>query len=149
MPIPAPNLYPDFNIIRLSHVCLNVKDLRASRRFYADTLGLQISDETSTHIYLRAMEERGHHCLILKKSDAPGTVETIAFKTFDEEDLIRAETYFKAKGRPTEWVERPFQGKTLLTSDNIGMPIEFYHKMKRLPSIHQKYLLYKVIFLLS
>ena len=143
MPIPAPNLYPDFNIIRLSHVCLNVKDLRASRRFYADTLGLQISDETSTHIYLRAMEERGHHCLILKKSDAPGTVETIAFKTFDEEDLIRAETYFKAKGRPTEWVERPFQGKTLLTSDNIGMPIEFYHKMKRLPSIHQKYLLYK------
>ena len=31
MPVPAPNLYPDFNTIRLSHVCLNVTDLAASR----------------------------------------------------------------------------------------------------------------------
>ena len=125
MPIPAPNLYPDFNIIRLSHVCLNVKDLPTSKQFYVDTLGLNISDETKSHIYLRAMEERGHHCLVLKESDAPGTVETIAFKTFDEADLVRAEAYFKLKGRPTSWVERPFQGKTLLTSDNLGMPLEF------------------------
>ena len=143
MPIPAPNLYPDFNIIRLSHVCLNVKDLPTSKQFYVDTLGLNISDETKSHIYLRAMEERGHHCLVLKESDAPGTVETIAFKTFDEADLVRAEAYFKLKGRPTSWVERPFQGKTLLTSDNLGMPLEFYHRMKLLPSIHQKYNLYR------
>ena len=27
MPVPAPNLYPDFNTIRLSHVCLNVSNL--------------------------------------------------------------------------------------------------------------------------
>ena len=143
MPIPAPNLYPDFNIIRLSHVCLNVKDLPTSKQFYVDTLGLNISNETKSHIYLRAMEERGHHCLVLKESDAPGTVETIAFKTFDEADLVRAEAYFKLKGRPTSWVERPFQGKTLLTSDNLDMPLEFYHRMKLLPSIHQKYNLYK------
>ncbi|TIN35660.1 hypothetical protein [Mesorhizobium sp.] len=31
-----------------------------SRAFYVDTLGLQVSDETSDAIYLRALEERGH-----------------------------------------------------------------------------------------
>ena len=25
MPVPAPNLYPDFNTIRLSHVCFERK----------------------------------------------------------------------------------------------------------------------------
>ena len=58
MSVPAPNLYPDFNIIRLSHVCLNVKDLVESCKFYTE-LGLQVTDKSDTHIYLRAMEERG------------------------------------------------------------------------------------------
>ncbi|KAG1715256.1 3,4-dihydroxyphenylacetate 2,3-dioxygenase [Nymphon striatum] len=143
MPVPAPNLYPDFNTIRLSHVCLNVKDLAASKTFYTEILGLQVTDESDSHIYLRAMEERGHHCIILQKSDQPGTVEVMGFKTFDEADLDKAETYFKGKGRPTSWVERPYQGKTLLTSDNMGIPLEFYHKMDRLEPIHQKYALYR------
>ena len=54
MPVPAPNLYPDFNTIRLSHVCLNVADLAASKKFYTEILGLQVSDESDSHIYLRA-----------------------------------------------------------------------------------------------
>lgn len=45
MPIPSPNLYPAFNIVRLSHVELIVTDLAASRAFYVDTLGLQVTDE--------------------------------------------------------------------------------------------------------
>ena len=98
MSVPAPNLYPDFNIIRLSHVCLNVKDLVASCKFYTEILGLQVTDKSDTHIYLRAMEERGHHCIILQKSDQPGTVEVMGFKTFDEDDLDRAEAYFKVAG---------------------------------------------------
>lgn len=143
MPVPAPNLYPDFNVVRLSHVRLNVKDLAASKAFYVDTLGLQITDENATRVYLRALEERGHHCVVLQKSERPGTVEVLGFKTFDEEDLDRAEAYFEARGRPTSWLERSFQGRTLLTSDNIGIPMEFYHEMDRLESIHQKYALYR------
>jgi catechol 2,3-dioxygenase len=141
MALPAPNLYPDFNIIRLSHIELVVRDLAVSKAFYADTLGLQVTFEDATHIYLRAMEERGHHCVILKKGDEP-CVNVCGFKVYDEEDLDRAETFFKAKGLPTEWITRPHQGRTLLTRDNMGMPIEFYHKMDRLDSIHQKYKLY-------
>ena len=58
MPVPVPNLYPEFNIVRLSHACLNVSDLAASKRFYTDILGFDVTDETDSHIYLRAMEER-------------------------------------------------------------------------------------------
>ena len=143
MPIPAPNLYPDFNTIRLSHVCLNVADLAASKRFYTFILGLQITHETDRHVYLRAMEERGHHCVILQKSDHPGTVDVMGFKVFADDDLGKAEAFFRSRGRPTSWVERRFQGRTLLTSDNMGVPLEFYHQMDRLPPIHQKYELYR------
>jgi catechol 2,3-dioxygenase len=71
MPLPAPVLYPPFNIVRLSHIELGVVDLRASRAFYSDVLGLQVTAEDNGRIYLRAMEERGHHCVVLKKASAP------------------------------------------------------------------------------
>jgi catechol 2,3-dioxygenase len=58
MALPKPNLYPPFNIVRLSHVELAVTDLAKSRAFYVDVLGLQVTDETKDTIYLRAMEER-------------------------------------------------------------------------------------------
>lgn len=143
MPVPKPELYPEFNTIRLSHVCLNVADLAASKKFYTEILGFQVTDEDKGHVYLRGMEERGHHCVILKKSKQPGTVEVMGFKTFADDDLDKAEGYFKNKGQPVEWVERSYQGRTLLTADNFGIPIEFYHKMDRLEPIHQRYELYR------
>jgi catechol 2,3-dioxygenase len=47
MAIPAPNLNPPFNIVRLSHTELRVTDLAWSRGFYVDTLGLQVTHEDS------------------------------------------------------------------------------------------------------
>ena len=143
MPVPAPNLYPVFNTVRVSHAFLNVHDLAASKQFYADTLGLQITDEDAEHVYLRAMEERGHHSIVLQQSDQPGTVEAMAFKTFDERDLDAAHAYFASLGRPVAWIDRPYQGRTLRTSDNCGIPIEFYYRMDQLAPIHQTYALYK------
>ena len=54
------------------------RDLGRSKTFYTEILGLQVSDETDSHVYLRAMEERGHHSVILQKSDLPGTVESLS-----------------------------------------------------------------------
>ena len=142
MPIPAANLNPPFNIVRLSHVELRVTDLAWSRAFYVDTLGLQVTHEDATHIYLRAMEERGHHCVILKKAEA-GSVGVLGFKVWSEEDLDRAEAWFRSRDLPTAWIERPFMGRVLSTRDPMGIPLEFYAKMDRLPSIHQKYKLYQ------
>lgn len=142
MPIPSPNLHPDFNTVRLSHVEFIVKDLAASRAFYVDTLGLQVTYEDKDAIYLRAMEERGHHCMVLKKGDE-AVANVLGMKVYGEDDLDRAKFFFEKKGLPTEWVERPYQGRTLRTRDNFGIPLEFYHKMDRLAPIHQQYKLYK------
>ena len=142
MPLPNPNLYPDFNTVRLSHIVLNVTDLAASRAFWVDTLGLQVTDEDQDRLYLRGMEERGHHSIVLQKAAEP-SAEALGFKVFSEDDLDRAHAYFTAKGVGADWVERPYQGRTLLTRDNLGCPVEFYHKMVRLEPIHQKYALYK------
>lgn len=141
MPVPSPNLYPDFNIVRLSHVEYQVRDLAKSRAFYVDTLGLQVTHEDDSSIYLRAMEERGHHCIALVKGDT-SQVGVLGFKLYDEPDLDKAEVFFKNKGLPVEWVERPFMGRTLRTMDPWGIPLEFYVKMNRLAPIHQQYKLY-------
>ena len=142
MPVPAANLYPPFNIVRLSHVEFGVKDLEASKAFYVDTLGLQITYEDEESVYLRALEERGHHCIALRKS-AVSDARVLGFKLYDEPDLDKAAAWFAAQNLPVEWVERPFMGRCLRTQDVFGIPLEFYVKMDRLAPIHQKYALYK------
>lgn len=142
MPVPVPNLFPDFNTLRLSHVDYRVTDLARSRAFYVDTLGLQVTGEEDGVLYLRAMEERGHHCIALHQAKEAG-VEVLGFKVWHEDDLDRAEAWFRARGRPTAWVTRPYQGRTLRTSDLFGVPLEFYARMDRLPPIHQQYALYR------
>lgn len=142
MPVPAPVLYPPFNILRLSHVEYRVTDLAASRAFYVDTLGLQVTHEDAETIYLRAMEERGHHCIVLRQA-GQASVGVLGFKLFDQPDLEKAEAFFRGKGLPVDWVERPFMGRVLRTCDPFGIPLEFYVKMDRLPPIHQTYALYK------
>ncbi|MGI9418224.1 MAG: 3,4-dihydroxyphenylacetate 2,3-dioxygenase [Geminicoccaceae bacterium] len=141
MPVPPPLLFPPFNIVRLSHVRYGVTDLASSKAFYVDTLGLQVTHEVPDCLRLRALEERGHHCMILQVSSEP-TAHVLGFKVFDASDLDQAAAFFQRHGRPVQWVERPFMGRTLLTSDPFGIPLEFYADMERLPPIHQQYRLY-------
>ena len=141
MPVPALVLYPPFNIVRLSHVEYRVTNLAASRAFYVDILGLQVTGEGDGVIWLRAMEERGHHCITLVQADA-ASVGVLGFKLFDEPDLDKAHDWFAAQGLPVAWVEQPFIGRCLRTRDPFGIPLEFYVRMDRLPPIHQKYKLY-------
>ena len=142
MPVPAANLTPPFNIVRLSHVEFGVSDLARSRAFYVDTLGLQVSAETSDAIWLRGMEERNHHSVVLRRSEAPDA-GALGFKVFSEDDLDKAAACFAGKGLPVEWVRQPHQGRTLRTRDPHGVPLEFYATMERLASTHQRYALYK------
>jgi 3,4-dihydroxyphenylacetate 2,3-dioxygenase len=142
MPLPAPVLYPPFNIVRLSHVEYRVRDLARSRVFYADTLGLQVTHQDDETIYLRAMEERGHHSVLLTRSEETN-VGVLGFKLFDEPDLDKAASYFADRSLPVDWVQRPFMGRTLRTRDPWGIPLEFYVRMDRLEPIHQQYRLYR------
>ncbi|MGB6117069.1 MAG: VOC family protein, partial [Mesorhizobium sp.] len=116
MPLPRPNLYPPFHVVRLSHIELLVTDLARSKAFWADTLGLQVTHEDSELITLRAMEERNHHCIVLRGAEQPAASH-LGFKVYSEEDLDKAHAYFSAKGVKVEWVERRWQGRTLRTAD--------------------------------
>lgn len=142
MPVPSSVLNPPFHVVRLNHVVLTVRDLAAAKAFWGDTLGLQLTQETPERLYFRAMEERGHHCIVLEKGGEP-SARHLGFKVFSEEDLDKAQHFFRAKGLKAEFVEEPYQGRTLRTVDPLGVPLEFYFRMDKLPSVHQKYALYK------
>ncbi|MEP0940340.1 MAG: 3,4-dihydroxyphenylacetate 2,3-dioxygenase [Rhizobiaceae bacterium] len=142
MALPPVVLDPPFNILRISHIELNVTDLAASRKFYHEVLGLAVTDESDRRVYLRAMEERSHHCVVLVQSSA-ASVAAMGYRVWAEEDLDKAHAWFAEQGRDVAWVDRAHQGRTLRTSDNAGMPIELHYEMERLPSIHQEYAQYR------
>jgi catechol 2,3-dioxygenase len=71
MPVPQHVFEPPFNIIRSSHVVLDVTDLTLSRAFYETTVGLHVEDADDKVVYLRAAEEHQHHSLVLRKAAAP------------------------------------------------------------------------------
>ena len=89
MPIRDPVFDPPFAIVRASHVELGVRDLARSRAFYVDCLGLLVSDETEDALYLRGVEERNHHSIVLRRSRA-GEAHALGFRLASEEDLDRA-----------------------------------------------------------
>jgi len=142
MPIRPPILVPPFNVVRAGHVEFGVRDLAKSRAFYVDCLGYIVTAEDKQAIYLRAVEERNHHSIVLNRSDDV-RVDAIGFKLASEEDLDRAAFYFARKGLPTSFPEVPHQGRTLRTVDAVGMPIDFYVRMDQSESLLRKYAEYR------
>ena len=142
MPIRPPNHTPPFNVVRASHVEFGVRDLAKSRAFYVDCLGYIVTAEDKQTLYLRAVEERNHHSIVLNRSDDV-RVDAIGFKLASEEDLDRAAFYFARKGLPTSFPDVPHQGRTLRTVDAVGMPIDFYARMEQSESLLRKYAHYK------
>ncbi len=131
----------DFDIVRAGHIEYLVTDLGRSKRFYVDTLGFVETDSDSSHIYLRGLEDRQHHCLMLTKSLAPG-VGHLAFKVAREEQLETVEKVYAGKGAFTKWVgegEEKGQGRALIVEDQFGFPVEFYSKMEGEDWMLQKY----------
>ena len=142
MPIREPLAKPPFNIVRASHIEYGSTDLHRAKAYWVDALGYLLADETKDALYLRGLEERNHHSVVLHKSERP-KVRTLGFKLGSEEDLDKAARHFAERQLPHRFVEKPFQGRTLAAADTLGMPLEFYFKMDQLPSMLQKYGLYR------
>jgi catechol 2,3-dioxygenase len=133
--IPKPNYNPPFNVTRASHSVLQVKDLGKSRAFYVDLIGFIVSDEDKDTIYLRGVAEACHHSLVLKRADGAAAAERVGMRCFTEEDLEKARFYFDKAGLPAQWVERPYQDRTLHVSDPLGVPLEFCASMATKPRL--------------
>lgn len=138
MPLPEPNFAPPFNIIRCSHALLDVTDLEKSRAFYEETLGLHVEDGDADTLWLRGVEERNHHSLILRQSSEP-VCQHLGFKVGSEDDLDKAHAHFTENGAVCSWVEQPYQGRTLRVNDPAGMPLEFCFKFDQAERLLQKY----------
>jgi catechol 2,3-dioxygenase len=63
--------------------------------------------------------------LVIKKGKPDGVFERIGFRVFTDEDLDKASSHFKRAGRAAEFVEVPYQGRTLQLHDDAGTPLEF------------------------
>jgi len=138
MPIREPNLHPAFNIVRVGYVDYLCTDLSRSKAFWVDALGYVLTEETKDALYLRGLEERGHHSVVLRKSDQPG-VAGVGFKVFSEQDLDDAALDCKSRGISHRFIERPAQGRTLSIVDPVGMPTEFYFEMQPAECMLRKY----------
>jgi catechol 2,3-dioxygenase len=138
MPIRKPVLTPPFHVVRASHVELVVSDLSRARGFYVDCLGYLVSAEDTDSLYLRAVEERNHHSIVLRGGKAPA-VHSLGFKVASEGDLDRAAAWFARRNLPTAFPDAPFQGRTLRTADPTGMPLDFYFKMDQGERMLQRY----------
>jgi catechol 2,3-dioxygenase len=136
MAIPHTNFNPPFNITRASHLVLTAQDLPASRDFYTEVIGLMVADEDASTIYLRGVEERGHHSLTLKKATGQPACERIGMHVFSEEDLDKAKFHFDQIAVPVKFIEVPYQGRTLLFSDVMGTPVELCATMQTQPRSH-------------
>lgn len=138
MPIRPQSKTPPFNIVRVSHVEYAVRDLAASRAFYVDCLGYIVTAEDADALYLRNLEERNHHSVVLRRAGEPG-VTALGFKVADDEDLDKARAWFASRGLPADFADIPFQGRTLLARDLFGTPLQFYAAMDQAECMLQKY----------
>src|SRR5688572_22559477 len=112
MAVKPPVFEPPFNILRASHVELGVTDLAASRAFYVDCLGMLVSDETPDAVYLRGIEERNHHSIVLRRTGTP-MCYALGYKVATEADLDGAGAWLAGKGMRAEFRDVPYQGRTL------------------------------------
>ena len=142
MPLRPPNFDPPFNVVRVAYVDLHATDLSLSKAFWVDALGFVITEETSDAVYLRGLEERLHHSIVLRKGSEPD-VTAIGFKVFREEDLDRAAEFCVERHLRHRFVNRPAQGRTLAFEDPLGTPIELFFTMTTVPSLLRRYGAYR------
>jgi catechol 2,3-dioxygenase len=125
MPVPQHVFDPPFNIIRSSHVVLDVTDLNASRAFYENTIGLHVEDSDDKAVYLRASEEHQHHSAVLRKAQT-AACNRLGFKVGNDGDLDKAAAFFSENGIIYKFTDQPFQGRTLQFTDPFGFQMELF-----------------------
>lgn len=128
------------DVLRAAHAELLVTDLDRARRFYVDLLGFVETARDDRRLYLRCLEERQHHSLVLRRAAQPGAGH-IAFRVATPADLERLADLAEAEHLPHRWVEgeEAGQGPALRMQDPCGLPLEFYHQMEPASRLLQQY----------
>jgi catechol 2,3-dioxygenase len=124
-------IHPD----RIGHVALRVRDLKRSRKFYTEVLGLELMKEIPE---LRAAffssGGRDHHEMALlevgPQAEVPKASEIgmlhVAFRLQSEEELRSAYQELKARGIPISFTVNHGVSKSIYFQDPDGHGIELY-----------------------
>ena len=131
-------------ILRAGHIEFRVTDLGAARHFYVDLLGFVETARDGHALYLRGLEEREHHSLMLRLAESPG-VTHCAYRVAEPDDLDRLARRFDELGLPCRWLapgEERGQGRALRAQDPLGLPVEFYHEIEPVDRLLQRFDLY-------
>jgi len=134
-----------FSVVRTHHGGLVVTDLERSRHFYVDLLGFVETERTPDALYLRGLEERSHHSLVLRRGESPAS-DHLAFKVASEEDVDRAKAFFEARGAAVKEVPagaEAGQGRAIRVMDPLGFPMEFFFAMDDVERHLQRFDLYR------
>lgn len=133
------------NVVRAGHIEFLVTDLARARAFYVDLLGFVETAADDCHLYLRGLEERTHHSLVLTKADTAG-VTHCSYLVTSEDDLDALAAMAAAQGLPHRWLapdEEEGQGRALRVQDPGGIPLEFYARMAPAERLLQRFDLYR------
>src|SRR5689334_20385526 len=85
------------SVTRVGHVELRVADLGRAADFYVDVLGMIETERDDEHLYLRCLEDREHHTLVLTRAAGNG-LGHLAFRVDDLDDLDRLAAAYRADG---------------------------------------------------
>src|SRR5258708_25805132 len=92
-------------IAHAGHAELLVTNLEASKKFFTETMGLFITEEDATSVYLRAWQDWEHHTLILRKGEKSALVHLVC-RLLLEKKKERFERPTTADLPPTTTTER-------------------------------------------
>ena len=129
MPVRDPVFHPPFNVVRASHVELGVRDLARSRAFYVDCLGYWSVTKTADALYLRGVEERNHHSIVLRTLDASrgarARLQARQAKTISTAPPF----WFERRKLPVALPDAAVPGPDAAHRRPVGMPLDLYFRM--------------------
>ncbi len=88
-------------ILRLSHAQVRVPDLELALAYYAEVVGLVVTDIETDRAYLKGWDEHQHHSLILAKAPTYG-LDSLAFKVMQLDEVDRLARRVQQAGIPVE-----------------------------------------------
>lgn len=139
-PVPTPSAPPPL-ILRCAYMELVVTDLAASREFYADVLGLVVSEEDENSVYLRAFDEFLHHNLVLRQGPL-AAVAAFSFRVQSPEEVDKAEAFYRELGCRVERRAEGFTrgiGDSVRVEDPLGFPYEFFYEAQHVERLAWRY----------
>ena len=134
----------EFNVLRTHHVEYIVTDLARAMAFYVDAVGFSVTDRDVGLAYLRGLEDRTHHNLILRQGKEPG-IAHVGFRVAAESDLDAMEQYLSQLGIASHWATKAERGlgRSLRALDPFGFPIEFFYEVEQVPWLLQRFEQYR------